>query len=187
MLQILGQRGVTVVQVQRVDEVVVVADLDAEPSGQQLVQDRGGEQIIGQPQPHVLTAHGGEHDQCTVAHVEAIPEGARHVPIAGEVACRVEQLDHGLAGVPIVFEHAPDRVELIAVAVPTAQPGPVCTLQTAVIAETAQPLVVDEDPRVIGAGQDPQGFRGRERRIEYTGGRHVDEAMPWAGQSQVRS
>ncbi len=112
-VECFGQAQVVVIEVQRVDQVVILAEADAQPPSQQFLQQGRGEDVVGKAQPRVLAAHRGEHDQPPGPDVEAIAQGARNIAVAGEITSGVEQLDHRLPRLVVVFQQPPHRVQLI--------------------------------------------------------------------------
>src|SRR5690625_6376526 len=90
--------------------MVILAHLGSDPVGHEFVQDREGEEVVAEPPPQVLAAHGGVHVQSALAQVEPEVEGAGDIPVRRRVAGRVVELDEGAPGVRILLEQcAEDR------------------------------------------------------------------------------
>jgi hypothetical protein len=109
-----------VVQVQGVDAEPVGAQARAEPAGEELLQDGGGEDVVAEPEPQVLAAHRDVHVEQAVAQEEPVPERARDVLVAERVGFRVIELDDGPPGARVGGEGLPDLGELVGRAVPAA-------------------------------------------------------------------
>ena len=69
-----------------VDEVVVLAHFDAQPSGEQFLQQGGREYVVGEPEPQMLAVHRRVHNA-----------DGRRVRRIGSPACRARPVAAGVA------------------------------------------------------------------------------------------